>query len=231
MLKINQFSMSYGETPLFPPIDFEIKKGERVCLMGNSGIGKSSLLQTILGEKKPGAHYQGQISYRMKNGEEKNLLEMTRKGARQILGPEIALVFQNTEHSFSPMYPLEHQIFLYGRAHGKKKNQLEDRFYCLLEKMNLSEGEQLLKHYPFELSGGMLQRIGIATALLLEPQLLLLDEATSALDEENANKVLEELLKIAKTEEIGLLFVSHEQSLAEKIEAKRYCLGKDGLVI
>lgn len=166
-------------------ISFDIYEGEFICLVGPSGCGKSTLLRMIVGLDKP---TKGEIIYR---------------GERIVgVNPRIALVFQN--FALIPWLTVWQNVELGLEARGIDKEERERRVKYWLEKVGLDGYENA---YPRELSGGMKQRVGIARALALEPELLCMDEPFSSLDPLTSQNLREELLRLWGDRELPILAV------------------------
>ena len=144
------------------------------------------------------------------------------------MGSGIGLIPQNPGASFNPIRKLDAQFRESLAAHDMPFD--ENRIDDMLRIIGLQHGKSVLKNRPFELSGGMNQRIAIAAAMMFEPRLLLCDEATSALDVTTAGAVVEELLKIRKTNGTSILLVTHHLGIARKM-ADNIGIMKDGRLI
>lgn len=168
--------------------NLQVEKNEFLCILGPSGCGKTTLLRCIAGFEK----YEGEI---LVNGEEK-----TKPGIDRIM------VFQDFNQLF-PWKTVEHNIQYPLRQQGIKDKAILDKITKeYLEKVNLSGIE---KKYPHQLSGGMKQRVAIAKALALKPQIILMDEPFAALDAMTRNKLLAEVEKISKDEDCTFIFITH----------------------
>jgi ABC-type dipeptide/oligopeptide/nickel transport system ATPase component len=144
------------------------------------------------------------------------------------MGSEIGLIPQDPGSSFNPIRMLSAQFREAMAGHGMAYD--EDRIDGLLKKIGLQQGKAVLGNRPFELSGGMNQRIAIAAAMLFEPRLLLCDEATSALDVTTAGAVVDELLKIRESRGTSILLVTHHLGIARRM-ADNIGIMKDGRLI
>ena len=193
------FKTSKGDFPALRDIDLTVAKGEFVALIGHSGCGKSTLLNLIAGLTTP---TQG------------NLICANREISGP--GPERAVVFQN--HSLLPWLTCFENVYLgvervfgnNGRVDGKTKEnvaQLKARTDAALEMVGLSHASQ---KRPGEISGGMKQRVGIARALAMEPQVLLMDEPFGALDALTRAKLQDELLAIVANTQSTVVMVTHD---------------------
>jgi ABC-type dipeptide/oligopeptide/nickel transport system ATPase component len=157
-----------------------------------------------------------------------DITSLPAKDRRKLMGSGIGLIPQNPGASFNPIRKLDVQFRESLAAHDMPFD--ENRIDDMLRIIGLQHGKSVLKNRPFELSGGMNQRIAIAAAMMFEPRLLLCDEATSALDVTTAGAVVEELLKIRKTNGTSILLVTHHLGIARKM-ADNIGIMKDGRLI
>ena len=142
----------------------------------------------------------------------------------------MGMIFQNTGASLCPIRTIEDQLYESVLQHEKtSKQEIKERAMDLFEKMKLSDGERILKSYPFELSGGMNQRVGIMMAMILGPSLLFADEPTSALDPETTNEVIATIQKLVD-QKITMLIVTHDMRFA-KSSATRVIFMDEGRII
>ena len=206
LLKITGLSASYEEKTIVNNVDLKIAPAEIVCLVGESGSGKSSLIRAIHGV----SHISitaGTITL-----EGQDITALKGSARRTLLGPGIGLIPQDPAASFNPIRRLDTQFREALSAHDMPYD--EGRIEDLLQRIGLSKGREVLRRRPYELSGGMNQRIAIAAAMMFEPKLLLCDEATSALDVTTAEAVADELMKIRDTRGTSILMVTHHLGLA-----------------
>lgn len=222
LLQINDLSASYGARDVISDINLEIRPGEIVCIVGESGSGKSSLIRAI--------HGMSQIS--ITNGsicfEGKDISELSSRGKRELMGTGIGLIPQDPGASFNPLRRFGIQFKEALAGHGMDYD--EDRIIEMLSSIGLKDGKAVLRSRPFELSGGMNQRIAIAAAMIFEPKLLMCDEATSALDVTTAGIVVEELMRINEERGTAILMVTHHLGIARKM-ADNIGIMKDGRLV
>ena len=152
----------YNGSPLIKKVSFSAEKGEILGIAGESGSGKSTLIKAAIGLLgKNGSVTGGKIWY-----EEKNLLDLNAKELRKICGSEIGMIFQNAGSSFCPIRTVGEQLLEEMKEHRKiKKAEFEDEAVEMLAKFGFQDPKRILKSYPFELSGGMQQRVGVAAAM------------------------------------------------------------------
>lgn len=195
------------EITLVQDINFEVKKGSVLGLVGESGCGKTvtsmSILQLL--DKKT-TTVEGSIKL---NGQELNGLDS--KQMRKIRGKDIAFIMQNPMNAFTPVLTIGHQFIETIRSHilCSKKQATEIAIEAMSD-VNLPEPAKLLKSYPFQLSGGMLQRVMIAIAACTHPAVIIADEPTTALDVKNQKTVLYHLDKIRAEYGSAILLISHD---------------------
>ena len=214
LLEVRELTVACQGKTVVRDICFSLKKGEILGIVGESGSGKSTILKAVMGIL--GEEYtitKGEILYKGNN-----LLELSRREKRKISGPEIGMIFQDTKDSLCPVRRVESQIYEALAEHETvTKKEARNRAELLLKKLGFAEGERVLKSYPFELSGGMSQRVGICMAMLLSPALLLADEPTSALDVTVQKQVVEKLLELRKEEGTAMAVVTHNIGVVRAI--------------
>ena len=196
LLRVEHVTISYNGKPMVEDVSFEVKQGEILGIVGESGSGKSTIIKAIMGLLgEEGLVTRGDIWYK---GE--NLTDMSEKKLRKLLGTEIGMVFQDCKAALCPVRTIGAQIYEAVSEHEKiSKKEVRKRAGEIMKKIGLDDSDRVLDSYPFELSGGMNQRVGICTAMILHPNLLLADEPTSALDVTVQKQVAEELLFMRKT--------------------------------
>ena len=226
LLGMEDVTICYKDEPVVKNINFTLNEGEILGIVGESGSGKSTLLKAIMGLLgSEGEVTGGTIRYK---GE--NLTDMTPKKLRKFLGPEIAMIFQNCGTAFCPVRKIGAQICEAVKAHEKMpKKEIQKRAFTIMEKTGLKDPERIWNSYPFQLSGGMNQRVGICTAMILNPSLLLADEPTSALDVTVQKQVVEELLLMKKEFHTSMILVTHNIGVVGKMSDKVLVL-KDGRI-
>ncbi len=215
-----------SEQPLVEDVGFTLRKSSALALVGESGSGKTLTCKAILQLLNTKTfHISGSALYR---GTE--LLSMKEKDIRALCGYRISMIVQNPMSAFDPTVKIGSQIVETIRVH--KNITKKEAFVAgcnALEKINLPRCSQLMNSYPHTLSGGMLQRIVIALALILEPEIIIADEATTALDVKNQNDVLDEIEKMKKNG-ISVLLVTHDFGVAAKL-ADDVIVMKEGKII
>ena len=206
LLQYNHVDISYLGQPVIRDVSFSLHSGEILGIVGESGSGKSTLIKAAMGLLGcEGQVTRGDIWFKGKN-----LPELPPKELRKLCGPELGYIFQSSGSAFCPIRTVGAQLFETMRAHGKiTKADFEVQALELLAKLGFDNGKRILESYPFELSGGMQQRVGIAAAMLLNPSVLFADEPTSALDVTIQKQVVEEMLMVRETFGTAIVLVSH----------------------
>ena len=206
LLSYRAVEISYNGIPAVRDVSFTLQPGEILGIVGESGSGKSSLIRAALGILGQGGLVtRGEIRYR-----DRNLPELTEKELRKIRGAGIGMIFQDAASALCPVRTIGSQIFESLSAHRRITRQESDTEALeLFTRLGFREGERILASYPFELSGGMNQRVGIAMAMLLKPEILLADEPTSALDVSVQRQAVEELLLLRELYGTAMVLVTH----------------------
>ena len=206
LLHYDHVDISYLGQPAIRDVSFSLHSGEILGIVGESGSGKSTLIKAAMGLLgTEGCVTRGDIWYKGKN-----LPDLPPKELRKLCGPELGYIFQSAGSSFCPIRTVGAQLLETMREHEKiSKADFQAQALELLGKLGFADGKRILGSYPFELSGGMQQRIGIAAAMLLRPSVLLADEPTSALDVTIQKQVVEEMALVRKTFGTAIVLVSH----------------------
>lgn len=227
LLRVSSLAVSYNGKRVLSDLTFSLKPGEVLGIVGESGSGKSTILRAILGILgSGGAVNGGEIFF---SGS--SLLEMDEKQMREIRGAQIGMIFQDAGASLCPVRRVGSQMWEAMAAHEEiTKAQAREQALELLENLGFSEAERIWDSYPFELSGGMSQRVGEAMAMLLRPPLLLADEPTSALDVDARDQVLEELRRMRDRYHTAMLLVSHDFSVVSAL-ADRVLVLREGRMV
>ena len=217
-LIVDRLTVTYGEKLAVDGVSFSLSPGKIYVIVGESGSGKSTLLRTIGGLlTKEGKIVSGDIWMG-----EQNLIQLSEKEWCEVHGNKIGYIFQNPEQSLSPLAKIGKQFVECQNMHAKtagkksKKEILEDAEE-LLKELRFENPQRVLKSYPFELSGGMCQRVAIALAIMNQPSLLLADEPTSALDVASQDMTIETLLALRKKTDLSILLVTHNMEVARRL--------------
>lgn len=200
-------------------VSFQVKRDEALALIGESGSGKTTLGLALVGLLPRTARIlRGHVHYqRPGNGNERDVLKLSREGLRRFRWQECAMVFQSALNALNPVLRVADQFDDTARAHNAfDRAEARRRAHKLLQLVQL-DPERVLPAYPHELSGGMRQRVLIALALLLDPQVIILDEPTTALDILTQRAVIEVLRRLRQELGFSLIFISHDLSLAAEL--------------
>lgn len=201
------FKTDKGEVQAVNGLSFDLHEGEILGIVGESGSGKSvtaySIMQ-ILADN--GCVKSGKVLYKGKN-----ILENTADEMRKFRGKCCSIIFQDPMTSLNPVFTIGNQLKEAIKLHTDKKGkELQTRAVEMLELVGINEPERRLKQFPFELSGGMRQRVMIAMALACEPDILIADEPTTALDVTIQAQILEEIQKLQKKMGMAVILVTHD---------------------
>ncbi|GGE74690.1 MAG TPA: ABC transporter ATP-binding protein [Paenalcaligenes hominis] len=204
------FITDEGQALAVNGVSLKVKPGEIVGLVGESGSGKSvtgfSIMRLV---DEPGRIVGGQINYKGQN-----LLDLTEKQMRQLRGNRIAMIFQDPMMTLNPVLRIDTQMIETLRAHEKiSRTDARLRAAQALALMGVPSPEERLTSYPHQLSGGMRQRVAIAIALLLKPDLIIADEPTTALDVTIQAQILAEIQKLAQDSGTALIWITHDLSV------------------
>jgi len=212
MLRVEELQVSVGDHLLaVRDVSFRIGRGESVGLVGESGSGKTITCRSVLG-LLPGTGEVDHGLIRLGSGaDEVELTRARRSTWNQIRGTRVAAVFQDPASYLNPSLTVGHQVDEVLRVRGGLgRRAARERTLELLVEVGLHDAERVYHCYPFELSGGMLQRVIIAIAISLNPELLIADEATTALDTVVQAEILELLQRLRRTHQLSLLLVTHD---------------------
>ena len=222
ILKYEHVDISYNGVKVIKDVSFTVNEGEILGIVGESGSGKSTLIKAAMGLLgDTGMVTRGDIWYKGKN-----LPDLSAAELRRLNGPELGMIFQYAGSSFCPIRTVGAQLYESMAEHeAVSKEEFSRRAAELLEKIGFENAGRILASYPFELSGGMQQRVGIAAAMLLNPSVLLADEPTSALDVSVQKQVVEEMLLVRRSFGTSIVLVTHNigviGAMADKVLVMR----------
>lgn len=213
MLEVNGLRTSFftddGEIPAVDGIDFYIREGEVLGIVGESGCGKSVTSLSIMGlvPSPPGKITEGEILF-----QNKDLTKLQEKQMRDVRGNDIAMIFQEPMTSLNPLFTIGDQLREAVKIHKRdwSKKQIQDRAVEMMKLVGLPRAEDLMKEYPHQLSGGMRQRVMIAMALLCDPKVLIADEPTTALDVTIQAQILKLIKNLNERLNTAVLLITHD---------------------
>ena len=229
LLSIKNLAVTYGNNPnpTIAGVNLDLAEGEIVSIVGESGSGKTTVIRALLGVlPNTGRVSEGSITF-----DGQDLLGLSTKDWLDLRGNHIAMIFQDSGNMMNPIQTIGKQFVEFIQLHSTmSKQEAEAKAIEMLALTNLPHPEAIMKSYPFELSGGMRQRVGIAMAITFSPKLLLGDEPTSALDVTTQAQIVEELLRINRDNKTSMIIVTHNIGVAAHMSDKIVVM-KQGAVV
>lgn len=227
LLTYQSVEVSFNGLPVTHDVSFTLHAGEILGIVGESGSGKSTLLKAAMGLLGNGGLVtRGDIWF-----DGKDLPDLREKEMWRIRGAKLGMIFQDAGASLCPIRTIGDQIYESMAAHGRvSRGQAKEKALALFEKLQFKDGRRIWDSYPFELSGGMNQRVGIAIAMLMEPPVLLADEPTSALDVAVQKQVVEEMLRLRNIFGTAIMLVTHDIGVVS-VMADTILVLRDGRVM
>ncbi|MFF3841974.1 ABC transporter ATP-binding protein [Streptomyces sp. NPDC001930] len=199
-------------------VNYSVNAGETLAVLGESGSGKSVTAQAIMGilDMPPGKIPQGEILFRGQD-----MLKMSEEERRKIRGRKIAMIFQDALSSLNPVLSVGYQLGEMFRVHqGLSKKAATVKAIELMDKVKIPAAKARVSDYPHQFSGGMRQRIMIAMALALEPDLIIADEPTTALDVTVQAQVMDLLAELQQEYNMGLILITHDLGVVADVADK-----------
>ena len=218
LLEINNLSIDYGPRRVVENVNFTLKRGEILSIVGESGSGKTTVIRAVMGcLASSGKVSDGKIIY-----ENNDLLLNSAAQWRKLSAKEISMIFQDCGNMINPIRTIGKQFLDYILQHEPSwsRNEARAKAIDMIEAVNLPNPENIMHSYPFELSGGMRQRIGIAMAMFFSPKLLLADEPTSALDVTTQAQIIRQIVDIRNSYNVSVILVTHNLGVASYISNK-----------
>lgn len=218
LLDIRNLNVSFGQSAnpfhAVSSLDLNVQRGEIVGIVGESGSGKSVTMLAMMGLiDAPGRVTADQLQF-----DGQDLLNMKAAQKRQIIGKDIAMIFQDALTSLNPAYTVGYQLIETLRLHTPLRGAaLKRRALELLEQVEIPDAKSRLDAYPHQLSGGMSQRVMIAMAIACEPKLLIADEPTTALDVTVQAQIMELLVNLQKQNDMALILITHDLAVVAEI--------------
>lgn len=224
-----EFKSYRGVTRVLHGISLSIAKGERVALVGESGSGKSVTARIILGllQTLKSVRISGTLEF-----EGRDLDAMSARERHKLRGTAMSMIFQDPTSSLNPVYTIGTQFtdVLRRRLPGLPKKEAMSRATGALNEVGIHEPDRVLNSYPFQLSGGMNQRVMIAMALVNRPSLLIADEPGTALDVTVQAQTLELMHRLVSTHGTSVLFISHNLGVVREFADRVYVIYKGRIV-
>ncbi len=232
-LAIDNLNLSFkgllSRTQVLHSVSLNVEKGERVALVGESGSGKSVLARLVLGllQDQRGVEVSGRIGFA---GTE--LDQLSRAARRALRGRDMSMIFQDPTSSLNPMFTIGNQFHevLQRRTPDLGTGQAQDTARSWLDRVSIPDTDRVLASYPFQLSGGMNQRVMIAMALANNPTLLLADEPGTALDVTVQAQTLELMRALAEDVGTAVLFISHNLGVVREFADRVYVIHRGRIV-
>ncbi|HBM46400.1 MAG TPA: nickel import ATP-binding protein NikD [Lachnoclostridium sp.] len=211
---------------LVEEVSFEVRPGECLGILGESGSGKSMTVKSVLGLLDKNFQISGRAIF-----DGQDLLRESKEELRRLRGSRITMVLQNPMTCFDPLYRIGSQMAETFATHTTwSAQEIRSHSLEILAQMRIRNGEEVLEKYPHQLSGGMLQRIMIGIAMALEPELLIADEPTTAIDAITQYEILEEFVRIKKEKHTAMLFITHDLGAISKV-ADRVLVMNSGHIV
>ncbi|ROR53892.1 oligopeptide transport system ATP-binding protein [Luteococcus japonicus] len=212
LLRVNdlhvEFRMRQGVARAINGVDFRLDAGETLAILGESGSGKSVTAQAVMGiiDSPPGFVTAGEVVYRGVD-----LLKLPETQRRATRGPLLSMIFQDALSALNPVFPVGWQIAEMFRIHrGMNKADALKQAIGLMEKVQIPAARERVKAFPHQFSGGMRQRIMIAMAIALQPEVLIADEPTTALDVTVQAQIMDLLKELQDESGMGLILITHD---------------------
>ena len=211
MLKLDNVTISYKNVPTVQNFNLDMKEGQIVSLVGESGSGKTTVIRAVLGLLAGGGKVtEGSITF-----EGEDLLSYTPEQWRKLRGSDISMIFQDSGAMMNPTRKVGKVFTEYILTHENiSKKEAWSKGIAMLERMRLPSPDNIMESYPFQLSGGMRQRVGIAMGMTYQPKLLLADEPTSALDVTTQAQIVRQMMKLRDDYHTGIIVVTHNLGVA-----------------
>ncbi len=209
LLAVEHLQIAFGSQMVVEDLSFQLRAGETLGIVGESGSGKTLTARALLGLVPAPAQIRGQAWLQSRSGSRLNLLGLRPDQMRQVRGRRIGMVFQEPASALTPVFSCGEQLRETLRANLKlSRSQLEARCRQLFAEVQLDP--TLLERYPHQLSGGQLQRVGIALAMAGDPEILIADEPTTALDVTIQAEILALMRQLQAQRQMALVFISHD---------------------
>lgn len=218
LLEVKDLQISYGNKVTVENASLSLDKGEILSIVGESGSGKTTVIRAVMGcLPQGGAVTGGSITF-----DGRDLLQNTAEDWRKMCGEEMSMIFQDSGNMINPIRRIGNQFIDYILAHRPQTSK-EDAYKLavkMLDDVRLPNPDNIMNSYPFELSGGMRQRVGIAMAMAFSPKILLADEPTSALDVTTQAQIVRQIVDVRNEFNAAVIIVTHNLGVASYMSNK-----------
>ncbi|MBP7089078.1 MAG: ABC transporter ATP-binding protein [Candidatus Omnitrophica bacterium] len=218
ILEVKNLSVSYqtkeGFTEALDKVSFELKEGEILGLVGESGCGKSTFAYSVLDLLSQDTIKKGEIIF-----DRENIFNLSPKDLENLRANKIGLIFQEPASTFNPVLSIEYQFreILKNKLKIRENKKIEKIILEALDKVRLPDAERIIKSYPHQLSGGQLQRVAIAMAISLGPKILIADEPTSSLDVTIESQIVNLFKDLKEQLNLTIIFITHNLDLVKAL--------------
>ena len=226
LLEVKNIDVSYGKTATVKHCSIELDEGQICSVVGESGSGKTTVIRAVLGLLPGGGRVSaGDIVY-----DGRSLLQLNKKEWRALRGHDISMIFQDSGAMMNQTRLIGRSFVEYIRTHEHiSKKDAWKKGAEMLGRMRLPDPDRIMRSYPFQLSGGMRQRVGIAMGMTYQPKLLLADEPTSALDVTTQAQIVRQMLELRDEYGTAIIIVTHDIGVAAYM-ADKLVVMKDGVI-
>jgi oligopeptide transport system ATP-binding protein len=210
-----EFRTRYGVARAVNGVNFALRPGETLAILGESGCGKSVTALAVMGilDTPPGYVTRGEVRYRGVD-----LLRLPERQRRKVRANRIAMIFQDALSALNPVYPVGFQLGELFRVHrGMSRSDARQRSIELLDQVRIPAARARIGDYPHQFSGGMRQRVMIAMALALDPEVLIADEPTTALDVTVQAQIMGLLAELQRQRDMGLILITHDMGVVADV--------------
>lgn len=216
-ITVEQFAVAYktesGAVPAVSGVSFALRRSERLAIVGESGSGKTTLAMAIAGLLP---HDTANIEYTVARIDGRPVDMSASRSVIPVRHEGVSMIFQDAMTSLDPVASIAHQFRSVLGARGVRRSQIRARSMEWIERVGIPNPQRVLKLHPYELSGGMRQRVMIALALCSEPAVLIADEPTSALDVVVSRRIMDLVLSLAVELGTAVIVITHDIDLARK---------------
>ena len=221
LLSVRDLTVEFGTFPAVQDVSFDLHPGETLAIVGESGSGKSVTALSIMRLVELGTRGRitsGEIELNPPNDIPTDLVTESEEKLRQIRGRIMSMIFQEPLTALNPVYSIESQLTEAVRAHQPvSKESAREMALEIMKKVRIPDPEKRLKQYPHEMSGGMRQRVMIAQALVLSPQLLICDEPTTALDVTIQAQILRLIKDLQEETGAAVIMITHDMGVVAEV--------------